>query len=302
MSKVNVSAVVITYNGLKYLKECIRSISMQSKKVDEIIVVNNSSTDGTTEWLNEQEYLTHILQPNTGSSGGQYTGIKTAFEKKYDWIWCLDQDIIPKPDALEKLLRSEEAKLKDTGFVCSLVMDHDNNISYINVPFIRNFEEILSAISQKKNLPVISSSFGSVLFSRPAIEKVGFPMKDLFLWGDDVEYTMRIIQNNFKGYLILPSVVVHDQKKNNFSPFPTMDIKDRKTKYAVRNTFYVIRLRNKVLYNSTLRGVGGCLNFLFNLIRDRKKYKGNFELNYFFFLVSNLVISLFRPIIKNRYE
>ena len=302
MSKVNVSAVIITYNGLKYLKECIRSISMQSKKVDEIIVVNNSSTDGTTEWLNEQEYLTHILQPNAGSSGGQYTGIKTAFEKKYDWVWCLDQDIIPKPDALEKLLRSEEAKLKDTGFVCSLVMDHDNNISYINVPFIRNFEEILSAISQKKNLPVISSSFGSVLFSRPAIEKVGFPMKDLFLWGDDVEYTMRIIQNNFKGYLILPSVVVHDQKENNFSPFPTMDIKDRKTKFAVRNTFYVIRLRNKVLYNSTLRGVGGCLNFLFNLIRDRKKYKGNFELNYFFFLVSNLVISLFRPIIKNRYE
>ena len=299
---MKVAAVIVTFNGINYLKPCLHAVKAQTHPLDEIIVVNNSSTDGTTEWLSGQNYIHHILQPNSGSSGGQYTGIKCAFRKNYDWIWCLDQDIIPSSDALEKLLSSEEAGFEETGFLSSLVLDNNNNISYINVPFIRNFEEILNAISKKNNLPVISSSFGSVLFSRAAIQKIGFPFKELFIWGDDVEYTMRIIQNNFKGYLVLSSKVIHSQKENNFSPFPYMEIKDKKTKYAVKNTFYVIRLRNKVLYNSTIRGVLGCFNFLFILIRGRINYKGRFEPSYFFFVLHNLFASMLLPIIKNRYD
>ena len=299
---MKVAAVIVTYNGKDYLKNCIDAVKAQTQKLDKIIVVNNSSTDGTTEWLNQQSDLHHILQPNSGSSGGQYTGIKTAFEEKCDWVWCLDQDIIPKPDALEKLLGSSEATLKNSGFLSSLVLDNDDNISYVNVPYIRNFEEILASISKKKNLPVISASFGSLLVSKRAIEKVGFPIKELFLWGDDVEYTMRIIKNGFMGYLVLSSVVVHNQKENTMWPFPSMDIRNKKTKYAVRNTFFVIRLRNKILYNSRIRGILGCLNFLFIIVKGRAKYKSRFEIGYFFFVFSNLLASMFVPIIKDRYD
>ena len=299
---MKVAAVIVTYNGFDYLKNCIDAVRTQNRKLDKIIVVNNSSSDGTTEWLNQQSDLQHILQPNSGSSGGQYMGIKTAFGMNFDWVWCLDQDIIPKKDALKKMLRCYEAKLENTGFLSSLVLDNNDSISYINVPYIRNFDEILNSISKGKNLPVISSSFGSLLISRQAIEKTGFPNKDFFLWGDDVEYTMRIIQNKFMGYLVLSSVVVHDQKENKILPFPSMDINNKKTKYAVRNTFFVIRLRNRVLYNSRIRGILGCLNFLSVLVKERAKYKGKFEIDYFFFAVSGLIASIFMPIVKKRYD
>ena len=299
---MKVAAVIVTYNGFDYLKNCINAVRTQTLKLDKIIVVDNYSTDGTTEWLNKQNDLYHILQPNSGSAGGQYTGIKIAFGMNFDWVWCLDQDIIPKSDALEKMLGSYEAGSENTGFLSSLVLDKEDNISYINVPYIRNFNEILDSILKGKNLPVISSSFGSLLVSRQAVEKIGFPNKDFFLWGDDVEYTMRIIQNGFKGYLVMSSVVVHDQEENKISPFPSMDINNKKTKYAVRNTFFVIRLRNRVLYNSRTRGILGCLNFLFVLVKGRTKYKGKFEIDYFFFAVSGLIASIFMPIVKKRYD
>lgn len=53
IDKYRIAAVVVTYNRLDLLKECINSIRQQTRKLDEIIVVNNSSTDGTLEWLNE---------------------------------------------------------------------------------------------------------------------------------------------------------------------------------------------------------------------------------------------------------
>ena len=76
-----VAAVAVTFNRLEFLKELITSLKNQSRTPDEIIIVNNSSTDGTEEWLAEQDGLTVIKQGNTGSSGGQYTAYKTAYEQ-----------------------------------------------------------------------------------------------------------------------------------------------------------------------------------------------------------------------------
>jgi len=60
-NKFKIAAVVVTYNRLELLKQCIDSIKNQTRKPDEIIVVNNSSTDGTLEWLNPNKDLTHSI-------------------------------------------------------------------------------------------------------------------------------------------------------------------------------------------------------------------------------------------------
>ena len=98
--KYKIAAVVVTYNRLALLQECITSLRNQTRKLDEIIVVNNSSTDGSFEWLNLQNDLAVITQENSGSAGGQHTGIKTAYEHGHDWIWCMDDDCIASKNAL----------------------------------------------------------------------------------------------------------------------------------------------------------------------------------------------------------
>ena len=55
-----IAVIVITYNRLKFLKEIIESIRKQTRKADEIFVINNSSSDGTSEWLIGQNDLTII--------------------------------------------------------------------------------------------------------------------------------------------------------------------------------------------------------------------------------------------------
>ena len=79
---VRIAAVVVTFNRIDLLKSCIDSLQNQSRKLDEIIIVNNSSTDGTFEWLNEQRNLTVITQSNSGSISGRYTDIKICLRKR----------------------------------------------------------------------------------------------------------------------------------------------------------------------------------------------------------------------------
>ena len=108
MSKVG--SVLITFNRLELLKEVLAALKKQTRKIDEIFVINNSSTDGTGEWLAEQDGITVITQDNVGSSGGQYTGIKAAYDAGYDWIWTMDDDVAPAEDCLEKLLEGHDEK------------------------------------------------------------------------------------------------------------------------------------------------------------------------------------------------
>ncbi|MBK6915081.1 MAG: glycosyltransferase [Ignavibacteriales bacterium] len=113
---MKITAVVVTYNRLELLKQCIESIRNQTQKLDKIIVVNNDSIDGTFEWLNSQEDITHINQKNLGGAGGFYTGIKTAYNNGFDWIWCMDDDGLPEINALENLLGSHHiAQVKGTN-------------------------------------------------------------------------------------------------------------------------------------------------------------------------------------------
>jgi len=106
-----VIAVIVTYNRQKLLSNCVTALKNQTRKVDNILVINNGSTDETSNWLKKQKTIEHISQENVGSAGGFYTGIKTAFEKGYNWIWLMDDDGFPKEDALEKLLEDDTEEL-----------------------------------------------------------------------------------------------------------------------------------------------------------------------------------------------
>jgi len=268
-----IAAIVVTFNRLELLKQCIQSIRNQTYKLNEIIIVNNSCTDGTLDWLNQQTDLTVITQENSGSAGGQYTGIKTAFEKGYDWIWCLDTDVVPNLDALEMLLNSEVINNQKTGFLSSTIFYKDGNLCRINLPYIKDSYSVIKSLSEFSTLSILSASFGSVLFSRKAIEKVGYPISDFFIWGDDVEYTFRMIEAELYGYLVFSSRAKHFAPNNFIDPFLEMNFLDKKSFYCVRNSVYIIKLRKKILSNSDLNGIISCLSFYFFTLIKRFKSK-----------------------------
>ncbi|KAF0140543.1 MAG: glycosyltransferase [Stygiobacter sp.] len=213
-SQSKICAVVVTYNRLELLKLCIDSLKKQTRSLDEILIINNSSTDGTEEWLEKQNDLIFITQENTGGAGGFHTGIKTAFEKGFDWIWCMDDDSMPLPTTLYTLLKYSQKKY---AAVCPLVIDLKSNIildqrGYLKKGFIKLYS-LQSAINTNEILNMAEididlTSFVGPLINTVAVKSIGLPKSEYFIHNDDIEYSLRL--NQFGSIMLIPSAkIIH---------------------------------------------------------------------------------------------
>jgi len=182
-------AVVVTYNRLSLLKECIAALRNQTKQPDAILVINNGSTDTTSQWLQLQKDILFITQDNTGSGGGFETGIKWAYKNDYSWIWCMDDDGYPKEDALEKILAPDMDRLFLRN--CA-VLDKENKKTFVwKTKNFTSIDEVSGNIIEG-----IGHPFNGTMIHRNIVERVGVPKQNLFLWGDETEYYYRITRKN----------------------------------------------------------------------------------------------------------
>src|SRR3954464_2227708 len=77
-------------------------------ELDEVLVVDNNSTDGTGEWLRTQPVTAELLTSNTGGAGGLSHGLAPALERGADLAWLMDDDGLPEPDCLSLLLERDD--------------------------------------------------------------------------------------------------------------------------------------------------------------------------------------------------
>ena len=113
---MKVSAIVPTYNRRSYIVRAIDSILEQTVPVDEILVVDDGSTDGTAELLEERygARVRVIRQANTGVSGARKRGIQ---EAKGDWIAFLDSDDEWMPGRNAQLLEAAGRVPNDVAWI-----------------------------------------------------------------------------------------------------------------------------------------------------------------------------------------
>ena len=92
-----------TWNDADVIGAVIDAILRQTRAVEEILIVDNGSTDGTAELAYPAivTVVRHAL--NLGTSGSVKTAIGYARAHGYDWLWVLDADSMPRPDALQLL-------------------------------------------------------------------------------------------------------------------------------------------------------------------------------------------------------
>jgi rhamnopyranosyl-N-acetylglucosaminyl-diphospho-decaprenol beta-1,3/1,4-galactofuranosyltransferase len=237
-----VIAVVVTYNRVKLLSECIDALRNQTKKLDAIFVVNNGSTDETEKWLKQQSDVTFITQQNVGSSGGFSTGINWAYKNNFSWIWCMDDDGYPKQDALENLLAADDGQLR---LLNCAVLDKGDKKSFVwKTDKYKSIDEV-----DCKIIHGIGHPFNGTMLHRNIVERVGVPKPKLFLWGDETEYYYRIVKrNNIPVCTVANSI--HYHPSTAFSLKQDWDYTSGwKMYYYVRNRFHVhqIKFNNKAL-------------------------------------------------------
>lgn len=245
-----ITAVVVTYNRKSLLIRCVEYLRRQTIPLDNIIVIDNGCTDGTGSWLDMQTDLDIIHQENVGGSGGFYRGIQHAFENNYDWIWCMDDDVYPEIDCLEKLLQYND---KDTGILTPLRIQ-DNHVFLSEVikfnltnPFkslhTHNLKE--ADLNNKDFVYIEGIAFEGPLIKRKVVENIGLPNKDLFLLYDDSDYGYRAKLAGYNIKLITKAIL----QKELFIDNSSIIEQRRKTKwklyYHIRNTVYFNRKHGK---------------------------------------------------------
>jgi len=200
--KKTVIAVVVTHNRLNYLKRCLNYIEIQERKVDQILVINNASTDGTYNYLKTKKNVYVINQKNLGSAGGWYTGIKFAKQNYFDYIWMMDDDGFPDTKSLKILV--DKITNKHSCISSIVVNEEIRNLLVFPMPKINYFGNpiIFSLFRKIKKLDTLNYKypnfynyahlFNGALISLDAVKKIGNINKDFVLYGDEVDYFYRL--------------------------------------------------------------------------------------------------------------
>ena len=94
MIEMKIAVVIVTYNRLDCLKNALSKYENQTLQPCYMIVVDNASTDGTyeflEEWLSVESDINKIVvhnPKNTGGSGGFYLGLKESLKYDYDFVF-----------------------------------------------------------------------------------------------------------------------------------------------------------------------------------------------------------------------
>lgn len=243
MNKYKIAAIVVTYNRLELLKNCLVSIEQQTRKPDALFIVDNASSDGTNDFLKEYKttYPVHIvtLKENMGGAGGFHSGLKEAYETNlFDAFWIMDDDGIPDKDCLNNL----ELHLDKMSFVAPLVLSIENKED-LAFPYLKQttYREVIDSYPEGI-IHKYANPFNGILLSKILVKKIGYPKEDMFIWGDEVEYLCRAIKNKFIPHTITKAIHYHP--------------KDRLKKKAFINGNHSIiftdsKLRNYCKYRNT---------------------------------------------------
>jgi GT2 family glycosyltransferase len=211
---------VHTLNDEDVIDAAIQSIQAQRRRVDGIVLVDNASTDGTLarSFPPELTVIRHAI--NTGTCGSVHTGFGFAIEHGYDWIWVLDADSRPDPDALEKLVELYEQlppeQQKQVGSIASRI---------IRGPTEQPDDYGLLTPAGPRPAPIATGTryyecdsgiWSGTLFRIEAVKAIApprygprGPWDDFALdWGD-IEYFWRLREAGFRCLVHLDSFIRH---------------------------------------------------------------------------------------------
>lgn len=259
------SVIIVNWNGVRHLAQCLESLRRQSLVDFEIVLVDNGSSDGSVEFVknNYPEVTLTELQENAGFAGGVNAGIKASCG---DYVVLLNNDTEVSAAWLEQLSAAVEthpdvfifASKLVNYFQRMLIDSAGDGMDLCAGPY--KIGELQPSDQFKNYRFIFGACGGGGCYKRELFDRIGFFDEDFFAYFEDSDLSFRA---NWAGYrcLFVPEAVIYHKVGG------TADANQ-----ASRARFDIMRRRN----------------FFFLII---KNYPASFLLRYFpyFFAVHCLV-------------
>lgn len=190
--------VIVTYNRKTLLAQCLDHVLNQTLPFSQIVVVDNHSTDGSREYLNnlarqQPNLKVFHLKNNLGGAGGFAFGFKKILETSCEWFLIIDDDAMIESTYMEKLARSVEGT---KYLACSGTVKTDGSIDGLHRRRVGNsclmfLKPVENAEYEGDTFEYDISTFCGLCIKTSLVRKIGLPRADYFIWFDDTEYCLR---------------------------------------------------------------------------------------------------------------
>lgn len=251
MTDPKVAIIIVNWNGLRFLEDCLTAVYRQSYQNFEVFFVDNGSRDGSVAYVREHFQKAKIiaLQENTGFAKGNNEGMKEAFkDRDIAYIVCLNNDTIVDVHWLASLV----AVAQTDGSIGAV----SSKAYFIGGEVINNAGLIFEKVLQRNAKGGISMGYGltdqeapelsreteifaaggvAPLYRRDVLERLykrdGEVFdEDYFAYVEDLDLGFRIKGLGYKAYLAPGATLIHlhSQTGGKASPF--------KAYYCERNT------------------------------------------------------------------
>ena len=262
-----VSIVIPNYNGKHFLEDCLKAVFEQDIKDQEVIVVDNGSTDGSLEYLNTYPGVhTIVLDKNYGFCRAVNEGIKAA---KSDYVILLNNDTEVEKNFASELLKAIKSDEKIFSCSSKMVQFHDREAiddagdyyCALGWAFGRGKGGHVSDYEQ--SVDVFASCAGAAIYRKKMLESLGYFDEDHFAYLEDIDIGYRARIHGFRNVYAPKAVVYHVG-----SGFSGSTHNAFKVKLSSRNNVY-LAYKNmpflQIILNSPFLLLGHAVKFLFFL-------------------------------------
>lgn len=210
--------IVVTYNGMKLIDNCLNSL-LNSSINSKIILIDNNSTDGTATHIAElyPDVMLIKLDKNYGFGKANNIGLRIALDNKTDFVFLLNQDAYVEKGTLEQIVNCQ-MNHRNFGIISPLQLNSTGK--ELDVSFCEELVDnktnglLTDFILKKNNLEVYETSFimaACWLISGECLEKVGGFDPSFFLYGEDNNFCQRVNYHNYKIGILVNARIIHDR-------------------------------------------------------------------------------------------
>jgi GT2 family glycosyltransferase len=221
-----VYAVIVTYNGSKYIDSCLDSLINSDTDI-KIIVVDNASCDDTVYKLNNGYKSVILIQnkENMGFGQANNLGIRLALNNGADFVFLLNQDAKVRKNTISKILDIQKSN-PDYGILSPIHLNSRGDrfeeyfSKFILPPYCSS--NFLQDLYFEKAATVYETTFVNAaawMISRNCLQTVGGFDPIFFHYEEDMNYSQRVLFHGFKIGFCPDSEIFHDKEPVNIESF-----------------------------------------------------------------------------------